>query len=70
MAFVLCYIVLDIVKKRVMLNNIGLPEIIIIALLLLIFIGSKKIPEFLRGIAESLQEVKKMNNDKDKENKV
>lgn len=53
-----------------MLNNIGLPEIIIIALLLLIFIGSKKIPEFLRGIAESLQEVKKMNNDKDKENKV
>ena len=42
-----------------MLGNIGAPELIIIAVLLLLFFGGKKIPEFIRGIGESIREFKK-----------
>ena len=42
-----------------MLNNIGTPEIIIIALILLVLFGGKKIPEFTRGLSEALKEFKK-----------
>jgi TatA/E family protein of Tat protein translocase len=41
----------------VMLEHIGKTEIIIVALVLLILFGPKKLPEFARGLAESIKEV-------------
>jgi sec-independent protein translocase protein TatA len=42
-----------------MLQNIGTTEIIIIAVVLMILFGSKKLPEFARGLGESGRELKK-----------
>lgn len=47
-----------------MLNNIGAPEIIIVALILLVLFGGKKIPEFTRGIGEAVKEFKKASQNK------
>jgi sec-independent protein translocase protein TatA len=41
------------------LGRIGVAEIVIIAILLLIFFGGKKIPEFIRGIGEAVREFRK-----------
>ena len=45
------------VKK--VFSQIGPTEIIIIALLILIFFGGKKLPEFIRGIGEAIKEFHK-----------
>lgn len=42
-----------------MFPNIGTTEIIIIAVILLILFGGKKIPEFVRGLAQSIREFRK-----------
>ena len=42
-----------------MLQNIGAPELIIIALLLLLFFGGRKIPEFIKGIGDAIREFKR-----------
>jgi sec-independent protein translocase protein TatA len=42
-----------------MLNNIGATELIIILVVLMILFGTKKIPEFARGLGEAGQEFKK-----------
>ncbi len=39
--------------------QIGSIEIIVIALLILFFFGSKKIPEFIKGIGQAVVEFKK-----------
>jgi sec-independent protein translocase protein TatA len=39
-----------------MLGNIGRTELIIIAVVLLIIFGPKKMPEFAKGIAEAINE--------------
>jgi len=41
------------------LQNIGTTEIIIVALLVVLIFGGKKIPEFIRGMAEAVKEFKK-----------
>ncbi len=41
------------------LQNIGTTEILIVAAIILILFGGKKIPEFIRGIAEAIREFKK-----------
>ncbi len=46
--------------------NIGTPEIVIVALLILLFFGGKKIPEFIRGLGQGVKEVKKSIKDEDK----
>jgi sec-independent protein translocase protein TatA len=48
-----------------MFQNIGTTEIVIIALLIIILFGGKKIPELMRGIGESIKEFRKAS----KENK-
>ncbi len=50
-----------------MLSNLGLPEIIIIALLIVIFFGGKKIPEFIRGIGEALREFRRSSQEEEDE---
>jgi len=39
-----------------MLKNIGAPEFIIVALVVVILFGSKKIPEFMKGIGTAIKE--------------
>ena len=41
-----------------MLANIGSTEILIIAVIVLILFGGKKLPEMARGLGESLKEFK------------
>lgn len=42
-----------------MFKNIGTTEILIIAVVLLVLFGAKKLPEFARGLGESGKELKK-----------
>lgn len=45
--------------------NIGLSEIIIIAIVLIVLFGGKKIPELVKGITQGVKEVKKGIEDKE-----
>jgi len=47
-----------------MFSNIGLFEIIIVALVLLLLFGGRKLPELAKGIGESIRELKKALTDK------
>ncbi len=51
-----------------MLQNIGATEWVIIAVVVLLLFGGKKIPEFFKGLGESIKEFKKASKDTDKEN--
>ncbi|OGJ21901.1 MAG: preprotein translocase [Candidatus Pacebacteria bacterium RIFCSPHIGHO2_01_FULL_46_10] len=42
-----------------MFKNIGTTEIVIIAVVLLVLFGGKKIPELVRGIGEAIREFRK-----------
>lgn len=41
------------------LQNIGTTEVVIIALVIVLLFGGRKIPEFMRGLAEAIREFKK-----------
>ena len=47
-----------------MFQNIGTTEIVIIALLIIVLFGGKKIPELMRGIGESIKEFRKASKEK------
>jgi TatA/E family protein of Tat protein translocase len=49
-----------------MLKNIGATEWIIIAFVLVLLLGSKKIPEFLKSISDAFLEFKKASKENDK----
>lgn len=42
-----------------MFGNFGLTEILIIAFLIILFFGSKKVPELIRGVGEAVKEFRK-----------
>ena len=50
-----------------MLKDISTPELIIIAVVVILLFGSKKIPEFVKGIGEAIREFRKAlkGNEKD-----
>ncbi|HJY98806.1 MAG TPA: twin-arginine translocase TatA/TatE family subunit [Patescibacteria group bacterium] len=50
-----------------MLRSIGTTEWIVIAVIVLLLFGGKKIPEFFKGLGEAVREFKK--SSKDTENK-
>jgi sec-independent protein translocase protein TatA len=52
-----------------MLRNIGTTEWIIIAIVILLLFGGKKIPEFFKGIGEAVREFKKSSKDSNEEKK-
>jgi len=52
------------VLHKTMLSNLGTPEIIIIALILIVLFGGRKIPEFIKGLGEAVKEFKKATKDK------
>ena len=41
------------------MSKIGFSEILLIAVVLLLFFGGKKIPEFMKGLGEGMREFKK-----------
>ncbi len=45
------------------MTGIGLGEIIVIALILIFLFGGRKIPEFFKGLGQSIQEYKKASKD-------
>lgn len=40
------------------MSRLGTPEVLIIALLIIVFFGSKKLPEFIKSIGLSIKEFK------------
>jgi sec-independent protein translocase protein TatA len=49
----------------IILFSPGLPEIIIIVLVLLLLFGGRKIPELMRGLGQGMKEFKKATKDED-----
>ncbi|HCR36239.1 MAG: Sec-independent protein translocase protein TatA [Candidatus Woesebacteria bacterium GW2011_GWC2_33_12] len=41
------------------MSKLGTPEILILALLVVVFFGSKKLPEFIKSIGLAVKEFKK-----------
>ena len=41
------------------LQNIGLPELLVVLVIVLLLFGAKRLPEIARGLGKSLQEFKK-----------
>lgn len=50
-----------------MFQNIGTTEIVIIAVVILVLFGGKKIPELIRGSGQAVKEFKAARKDEDKE---
>lgn len=48
----------DIMKNLLLLGNIGAGEIIIVALIVLLLFGGKKIPELMRGLGKGVKSFK------------
>ena len=44
-------------------GRVGLTEILIIALIIILLFGGKKIPEFFKGVGEAIREFKKSSKD-------
>lgn len=47
------------------LNNIGLPEILVVLVILLLLFGGKKIPELMKGLGKGVKSFKDGMNGKD-----
>jgi sec-independent protein translocase protein TatA len=47
-----------------MFKNIGTTELIIIAVVLILLFGGKKIPEFMKGIGQAIKEFRQASSDK------
>lgn len=46
-----------------MLQGIGSTEVVVVALILLVMFGGKKLPELARGIGDSIREFRKAASD-------
>jgi sec-independent protein translocase protein TatA len=49
------------------MSQLGTTEILILSLLIIVLFGGKKLPELLKGIADSIKEFKKAINSKSEE---
>ncbi len=45
------------------MGNLGVPELLIILLVVLVFFGSKKIPELAQGLGKGIREFRKATKD-------
>jgi len=46
-----------------MLQNIGTTEVVVVALVIVILFGGKKIPELVKGFAEAIREFRRASKD-------
>jgi sec-independent protein translocase protein TatA len=46
--------------------NIGLAELLVIALIIILLFGGKKIPEFFKGVGDAIKEFRKATKEDDK----
>ena len=49
-----------------MFRSLGTTELLIIAFIVLLLFGGKKIPEFFKGLGDAVKEFKKASKDTDK----
>lgn len=49
-----------------MFQNIGILELVIIVFVIILFFGSKKVPEFISGVGEAIKELRKITTEEDK----
>lgn len=54
-------------KTLLFLGNIGMPELIIIAFIILLLFGAKRIPELMKGIGKGVRSFKEGVNEIEKE---
>jgi len=52
-----------------MFNGIGSTEIIVVAIILLVFFGGKKLPELAKGIGDAIREFRKAATEEEKDKK-
>ncbi len=57
----------DIMTLPLFLGGIGWGEILVIALVILLFFGGRKIPELMRGLGKGVRSFKEGMNDMEKE---
>ena len=57
----------DIMTLPLFLGGIGWGEILVVALVILLFFGGKKIPELMRGLGKGVRSFKEGMNDMEKE---
>jgi sec-independent protein translocase protein TatA len=50
-----------------MFNSLGAPEILIIAIMILVLFGAKRIPELARGLGQGIKEFRQASKDIKKE---
>jgi sec-independent protein translocase protein TatA len=50
-------------KELKTMGNLGTPEIVLIALVILVLFGAKRIPEFMAGLGKGVKEFKKAARD-------
>ena len=48
--------------------GLGMREILVLAILILLLFGAKRIPEFMKGLGSGIKEFKKSMKEDDKEN--
>ena len=51
-----------------LIMGLGMREILVIAILILLLFGAKRIPEFMKGLGSGIKEFKKSMKEDDKEN--
>ncbi len=54
-------------KTLLFLGNIGMPELIIIAFIILLLFGAKRIPDLMKGIGKGVRSFKEGVNEIEKE---
>lgn len=54
-------------KGEIKMFGLGTPEIILIAIVILVLFGAKKIPELMQGLGKGIKEFKKASSDIEKD---
>lgn len=54
---------------NIFLGMVGVPQMILIAVVILLMFGGKKIPELMKGLGQGLKEFKNATNDVEKTQK-
>jgi sec-independent protein translocase protein TatA len=52
-----------------MFQSVGTTELLVVAFILLLLFGGKKIPEFFKGLGDAIKEFRKASQDDAEENK-